>query len=239
MSKRRPGDPIRRARRLSEAELIEESHAVLTAGGVRNHLRARFVRELSEAVVGNPSPLLHHLQAKFLPAKGIAWKRAFQIVFQFLEDNSLSSTQKTFEIESPNTRRQLVVCASPRNLKGILQRQTENVPQVRKSGKARPALTIIPPGRLIDGPAVRSPTRNSAVPSEIIVPPPESEDGSPVSRAGGFPKRLPPMGPAGPRPQAREPRPKPLSPTGRKSGGFSRQKPKLALKRANEAADRN
>jgi hypothetical protein len=232
MSKRRPGDPIRRRPRLSESELIEESYAILTAGGVRNHLRARFVRGLSEAVVGNPSPLLNHLQAKFLPAKGIAWKRAFQIVLQFLEDNSLASTQKTFEIESPNTRRQLVVCASPQGLKGVLRRHAEDEPPPTRGKKSRPPLTIIPPGRLINGPSIRSPTRKSTVPPEIIVAPPESEAGSPVGRTGGFPKKLPPMRPARPGPQAREPRPKPLSPTGGKRSG--RDNPRSALKLANE-----
>jgi hypothetical protein len=222
MSKRRPGDPIRRRRRLSESELIEESYAVLSSAGVRNYLRAQFVSRLSEAVVGNPSPLLNHLQAKFLPAKGIAWKRAFQIVLQFLEDNSLSSTQKTFETESPNTRRQLVVCASPQGLKGVLRRREEHEPQPAHGGKARPALAIIPPGRLIEGPNSRSPTRTSAVPSEIIAAPPAAGEGGPVGRTGGFAKKLP----------AREQRAKPLSPTAGKRAG--RHNPRLVLNLAND-----
>jgi hypothetical protein len=125
MARRRPGNPIRRVQRLSESELIEESHKALTIAGVQNHLRAQFVYGLAEAAVGHKSPLLNHLKAKFLPAGTIAWKRAYEIAIQFLDEYSLISTRGVFDTESPDLQRQHVVCVTPNLLHTLLGSRKE------------------------------------------------------------------------------------------------------------------
>jgi hypothetical protein len=247
MTRRRPGDPIRRPPRLSESELIEESHQVLTAAGVRNHLRAQFVHGLSQAVIGNPSPRLNHLQAKLLPATTIAWKRAYQIVLQFLDQNNLVCTKSAFEAESPNTKRELVVSVTPDILRSLVKPRElrlvgrENVrPATSGTGnrditggggtrpKTKPNLTIIPPSRTLDDHNTWSPTRASSIPREIVVDPPG--EGSPVGHERVFGRKLPPMDP---QPavvyQSQEPRPRPLSPRSAQDlGGIGRAR--IALK---------
>jgi hypothetical protein len=179
MTRRRPANPIRRVPRLSESELIEEAHKALIAGGVQNHLRAQFVYGLANAAVGHKSPLLNHLQARFLPARTIAWKRAYEIAIQFLDENNLICTRGAFDIESPDLRRQHVVCVTPNLLHALLGSRKERQLRSRESSEI---IGEVPP----DGSPIRQ-ERTSA-----RKPPPKGAQHRSVSQPRERPRPLSP-----------------------------------------------
>jgi hypothetical protein len=164
-------DPSRRGQRISESDLIDESHRALQAAGVGNYLRAAFVHELSNVVVGNPSPLLQHRQPKPVLPKTIAWKSAYEIVLQFLDDHNLALTRATYDVESPNAPRRHTVLTSARRMPTLIadpQRLQMPTPATA-AGPPRPKKPESeqkPPERTVNEPPAK-PARLEGVGGEI------------------------------------------------------------------------
>ena len=88
-----------RGQRISREELIEESRKTLEEAGVANNARAKFIKEVSKEVVGSRDPLYAQLQPKIIQHDSQAWIKAFALMFQYLNDNNLTETVSTIEVE--------------------------------------------------------------------------------------------------------------------------------------------
>ena len=88
-----------RGQRISRAELIAESRAVLAEAGVGNNSRARFLSEVSGLVVKSDNPSFIQLQPTISQHDSDAWLRAYELVFRFLRENGLKETLGAVENE--------------------------------------------------------------------------------------------------------------------------------------------
>lgn len=96
-----------RGQRISHAELVAEAQQKLKESGAGNHQRAMFISELAEAVVGNNCPVLCQLQPKIKIRTDIAWLRAYDLAFKFIDEHGLGLTMKTLTIECGDTKQKL------------------------------------------------------------------------------------------------------------------------------------
>jgi hypothetical protein len=85
---------------MSRPELILESRAALVQAGVGNHSRASFICEITAEVIGSANPIYAQLQPKVLDRSAEAWKRAYGLVYQFLNEHELGITIRTCALES-------------------------------------------------------------------------------------------------------------------------------------------
>jgi hypothetical protein len=182
--KRKLAGPSYHGQRISETDLIEESHRALQAAGVGNYLRGAFVHELSTVVVGNPSPLLQHRQPKPVLPKTVAWKSAYEIVLQFLDDHNLALTRATYDVESPNTPRRHTVLTSARKMPRLIPASRSL--RMRLPPPAPPVAPDPPPPKAKPEQAPRRPSRTEppAGPARV------GRAGGEIGRAEKRPSRL-------------------------------------------------
>lgn len=88
-----------RGQRISRSDLIKEARGVLKEAGVGNNSRAKYIRMISEEVVGSDKPIFCQLQPNLKPHESQAWLSAFALVFQYLAENKLVETRHTIETE--------------------------------------------------------------------------------------------------------------------------------------------
>jgi hypothetical protein len=91
----------RRGQRISRSDLIRDSRSALIQAGVGDHTRARFIRLVSEEVVGSRNPHYSQLQPRIVPhPRNRAWDLAYALIYQYLTEHNLSVTLETTTVET-------------------------------------------------------------------------------------------------------------------------------------------
>lgn len=85
---------------LSRPEFIRDSRAALIQAGVGNHACARFVCEISQAVIGHLRPVYAQLQPHIEKHEIEGWEHAYAVVVQYLTDHKLHITMQTTGFET-------------------------------------------------------------------------------------------------------------------------------------------
>jgi hypothetical protein len=121
--------PQVRGQRISHPDLVKEARAVLADLGVNNLLRAEFITELAQGVVADKQPILCQQRPKVRPVPDKFWRYAFVLVRDYLDENQLSLTQQTADVEFPDFANQytgLTGTSSSERLQQVLELQSDH-----------------------------------------------------------------------------------------------------------------
>jgi hypothetical protein len=92
--------------RISRDELVSEARAELERVGVTSQLRAEYISSLATVVVRNPNPLFAPHQPKVRDSNLAirSWADAYRLSAQFLDENKLTLTRSTADVELPEMK---------------------------------------------------------------------------------------------------------------------------------------
>jgi hypothetical protein len=83
-----------RGGRVSQADLVRESRAILEKAGVGPHCRALYLSGIANEVIASENPAFRQFRPHVLIRKSIAWNRAYAVVFQYFAEHNLQLTKR-------------------------------------------------------------------------------------------------------------------------------------------------
>lgn len=90
------------ARRVPRDELMRKTIQALKSVGSRHHHQAKFMANLSQAIVSSPRPVFTSIHPSPTIEGNTAWKYAYTIVTSFLETHRMNLTTSTMAVEVDN-----------------------------------------------------------------------------------------------------------------------------------------